>query len=422
MVRRMPPASEEINDAMVRRESQRVDRATQMLAPLTTLLESNVPGVAGLAQHLRVQLDGVVIFNASPVPRTDLVTMPDGSEQMVTDVPAIGYAYLPTQKSNAPAPFLQLGPHSAFGQLFTVRLNPETGAISSLYNRADDREWVRPNGRGLNAVRGAVLENVTRLRLPNIGMRLIAQRRTDWGLLKTTVTVYEAQPWIDITNEFENDTSEVLQYDFYFAVNNPQVVWETPAGFEEASAPLGSIAHLRWMMLRTEENWQVLFRGLDSPYAACDADGRIVSFAPQRRSRYRIKVASPYAAPDEPWHFGWSTDPLQLAPVSGAATSSGSLPRFGHLISTDGPGVAVIDIKSADNGDGAIVFLQELIGATRRVKLTGGIIGFRGARRVDLTERHYGKLTVTSEPAVVVPLSANGVATVRLLDLHLRGG
>ena len=423
VVRRRPPGSEEISDATVRRESQRVDRTAQMLAPLNALLQSNTPGVAGLAQHLGVQLDGVVIFNASPVPRTDLVTMPDGSEQMVTDVPAIGYAYLPTQTSSAPAPFLQLGPHSAFGQLFTVRLNPETGAISSLYSRTDDREWVRPNSRGLNAVRGAVLESVIRLRLPNIGMRLIAQRRTgDWGLLKTIVTVYDAQPWIDITNEFEDDTSEVLQYDFYFAVNRPQVAWETPAGFEEASAPLGSIAHLRWMRLRTEENWQVLFRGLDSTYAACDADGRIVSFAPQRRSRYRIKVASPHAAPDEPWHFGWSTDPLQLAPVSGAATSARPLPRFGHLIRTDGPGVAVIGIKPADNGDGAIVFLQELIGATRSVKLTGGILGFRGARHVDFTERHYGELTVSSEPAVTVPLSANGVAVVRLWDLHLRRG
>ena len=420
--RRMPPASEEVTDAMVRREAERVDRTAQMLAPLNALLESNVPGVAGLAQHLGVRLNGTVIFNPSPVPRTDIVIMPDGSEQMVTDVPAIGYAYLPAQTSKAPAPFLQIGPHSAFGQLFTVRLNSETGAISSLYNRADDREWVRSSGRGLNAVRGAVLENVTRLRLPSIGMRLIAQRRTDWGLLKTTVTVYEAQPWIDITNEFEDDTSEVLQYDFHFAVNDPQVVWETPAGFEEASAPLGSIAHLRWMMLRTEENWQVLFRGLDSPYAACDADGRIVSFAPRHRSRYRIKVASPYAAPDEPWHFGWSTDPLQLVPVSGTATSSRPLPRFGHLIGTDGPGVAVIGIKPADNGDGAIVFLQELIGATRSVKLTGGILGFLGARHVDLTERHYGELTVTSEPAVTVPLSAYGVATVRLLELHLRGG
>jgi hypothetical protein len=92
------------------------------------------------------------------------------------------------------------------------------------------------------------------------------------------------------------------------------------------------------------------------------------------------------------------------------------------LIEVDQPGIAALAIKQADDGDGAIVYLQELIGAERTVRLTAGILGFRGARRVDVLERHLGVLFVGSEPAVDVPLPARGVGVVRLLDLYLRRG
>ena len=364
----------------------------------------------------------MLVWNPSPIPRTDAVTLPDGTEQMVTDVPGLGYAYLPTRTASASRPFVQPGPPSAFGHLFTVRLDPETGAVSSLYNRADDREWVRAGTAGPNAVPGATLESITRMRLPDIGMRLIARRRTAWGPLTTTVTAYDTEPWIDITNEFEDENAENLQVDFHFAVDDPLIAWETPAGFDETSGPLGPIAHLRWLRLLSRDDWQVLFRGLDAPYVACDANGWIVSLSPPGRSRYRIKVSSPYAPPDEAWHFGWSAEPFVVTPVEATTTASSLLPRYGHLIEVDQPGIAPFAIKQADNGDGAIVYLQELIGTERTVRLTAGILGFRGARRVDVLERHLGILFVGSEPAVDVLLPAHGIGVVRLLDLYLRRG
>jgi len=362
-----------------------------------------------------------LVLNPSPIPRTDIISMPGGSEQMATDIPGMGYAYLLGRSSSAPQPFVQLGTHSVFGQFLTVRLDPQTGAISSLYHRSDGREWVRPGSPGLNAVPGAVLEHVTRLRLPEIGMRLIAERRTDRGRLTTTVTGYEALPWIDVTNEFHAERGNAAQYDYHFNVDRPHVSWETPVGFEEAVPPVGPVAHFHWLRLRSGDGWQVLFRGLDAPYAACDASGRIVSLAPTGRSRYRLQLASPYAPPDEPWHFGWSTEPFVVVPVAANSTRRGTLPRFGRLLALDEPGIAVLGIKQADNGDGAIVYLQELLGATRHAKLTAGILGFRGARHVDALERHLGELPVSPRPAVTVPLPAHGVVVVRLLDLFVRG-
>ncbi len=415
------PSTSQIEQVRTDREAQRRSHVQNLVAPLNALLQSEVSGVGGIAQHLDARLDGTLVLNPSPIPRTDLVAMPDGSEHVATDIPAIGYAYILGRSSSAPEPFVQLGPHSLFGQFLTVRLDPETGSMNSLYDRASEREWVRTGTPGLNAVRSATLERVTRLRLPEIGMRLIAERRTEIGRLTTTITGYESLPWIDITNDYQSESGQDVQYDHHFHVDEPRVTWETPAGFEEATLPMGPVAHLRWLRLQTRDEWQVLFRGIDAPYAACDDNGRVVSLAPTGRTRFRIKLASPYAPPDEPWHFGWSTEPFVVQPVSAASARGTTLPRFGSLLTVDDPGVAVLGIKQADNEDGAVVYVQELLGVARNVKLAAGLLGFLGARRVDLIERHLDVLDVTAEPAVALPLPAHGVVAVRLIDLFVQG-
>ncbi len=421
MLARSTPSPLEIEQIRTDREAQRRTHVEHLLAPINALLRSRVAGVGGLANHIDASLDGTLVFNPSPIPRTDIIEMPDGSEQLATDIPAMGYAYVLGRTSATPEPFVQLGPHSLFGQSLTVRLDPETGSISSLYNRSAEREWVRPGSPGLNAVRGAVLERVTRLRLPEIGMRLIAERRTDTGLLTTTVTGYESLPWIDITNDYQPESGQTVRYDHHFNVDHPRVTWETPAGFEEASLPVGPVPHLRWLRLESQDDWQVLFRGIDAPFAACDDNGRVVSLAPEGCTRFRLKLASPYAPPDEPWHFGWSTEPFVVEPVRAASDQRGALPRFGNMLTVHEPGVAVLGVKQADNEDGAVVYVQELLGVARDVNLAAGLLGFGAARRGDLLERHLGELTVTPEPAVTVPLPAHGVVVVRLLDLFLQG-
>ncbi len=418
--RRPVPSSAELQRIGRARQAQRAAHVEQLLAPLNGVLGSREPGISGLAEHLDVALDGTLVLNPSPIPRTDLITMPDGSEQLATDVPALGYAYVLGRSSSAPQPYVQLGTHSVFGQYLTVRLDPQTGAISSLYHRPTEREWVRLETPGLNAYKGAVLERVTRLRLPEIGMRLIAERRTDRGLLTTTITGYESLPWIDVTNELDSNGGDTVQYDYFFDVDQPHITWETPAGFEESEAPLGPAVHLRWLRLESADSWQILFRGLDAPYTACDATGHLVSLATIGCSRYRLKVESPYAPLDEPWHFGWNTDPFVVAPVA-AGGGSGRLPRFGSMMTVDQPGIAMLGVKQADNKDGAVVYVQELLGVSRDVRLSAGILGFRGVRLVDALERHLAELPVTSEPSVTLSLPAHGVLVVRLIDLFVRG-
>ena len=86
------------------------------------------------------------------------------------------------------------------------------------------------------------------------------------------------------------------------------------------------------------------------------------------------------------------------------------------------PSSEPVQIVAAAWGDGAIVYMQDLLGVGRDIVLRGGILGFRGARKTDVLERHTGVLPVTLESGVTVHVPAYGIATVRLYDLFLRGG
>ena len=166
----------------------------------------------------------------------------------------------------------------------------------------------------------------------------------------------------------------------------------------------------------------MVFRWLDAAYTACDVNGHLVSLSIPGRSRYRLKLASPYAPPDEPWHFGWSAEPFVVTPVVANASGSGRLPRFGAMVTVDQPAVAVLGMKQADNEDGAIVYIQELLGVAREVKIAAGILGFRGARLVDGLERQLGEVPVRADSAVTLSIPAHGVVVVLLIDLFIRGG
>lgn len=76
-------------------------------------------------------------------------------------------------------------------------------------------------------------------------------------------------------------------------------------------------------------------------------------------------------------------------------------------------------MQPAADGNGVIVYLQELTGRARTATLGGGIIGFADARRVDLLERDLGAPAMVMRNGVGVALAPNGVAALRLLDVTL---
>lgn len=286
-----------------------------------------------------------------------------------------------------------------------------------MVSAADGREWVRAGSDGLNAVPGAIVEGISRESIPGVGARLAMRRWSPArGELRTTVTLYDALPWIDIANDAAAVGRSAMEYQFAFDLPEARVMWEVPAGHEESPAPVHNVAHLRWLAVSSQQG-AALIRGFDAPYVSVMRDGTVLAHGPRGRARYRISVTGDSVDPILAARFGWGAEPLLAVRV--ARQPSGRLPRHGPLIVVDQPGMAIIGIKSADDGNGVIVYVQELLGTSRFVTLGSGILTFEAGRRVDFLERDLE--TVSSVPGgVAFDISAWGVVCVRLLDVELR--
>jgi len=401
----------------------RVAAATRPVAALLDPGSTPEAGLETVARYITTALPGTLVLNPTPFHRTGVATMPDGSERLVTDVPGWGYAFLVdapdrwgVARSAEPVP----GPVTELrGEHLRLELDPRSGAITSLVTREDGREWVRSSGDGLNAVPGARVDKLSRQAIPGVGTRLIARRWSPArGNFTTTVTLYDDLPWVDVENDAVVLGRRPMEYAFGFNGTDARVAWEVPAGHEEANAPVDRFTHLRWITLSSGAG-NVLFRGHDAPYASVHADGTLVSYAPNGRSRYRFEVTTTPVGPPAATRFGWGAEPLVATAVR--ANPDGRLPRHDALLYVDQPGVAIIGVKPADDGNGIIVYVQELMGSSRYISLGTGLLSFGTARIVDFIERDTGQEAHPVPQGVLVPLTAWGVAAVRLVDIGLGG-
>lgn len=299
---------------------------------------------------------------------------------------------------------------------FRLALDPDTGAIGSLATPENGREWANERV-GLNTVGGARLEATGREALAGVGVRIIAQRRAPWGgEIRTVVTAYDRLPWIDVANRAEA-SDEPVTYRFGFEFHAVSVEWEIPAGVERALPPC-DCTYLRWLLLAGEQG-SALLAARQAALGQVDQDGTLTSYGPRGESRFRIGVhpAGALVFREDPWRFGWGIEPAVTAPAPG--TGGATLPSFGSLLVLDQPGMAVVGLQAAANGDGVIVYLQELSGRARVATLGAGLIGFEDARQVDLVERDLGAPAMVMRNGVGVMLPAHGVAAVRLQGVTL---
>jgi hypothetical protein len=382
-------------------------------------VSANGSDLKTMAAYIATAVPGTVVLNPSPYARSDLVRMSDGSERLATDVPGIGYAFFPDEGSGGEAGgWHSIGStRSAQGELLRVTIDGATGAISSLVQTPDGREWVRPDSAGLNAVQEARLERVTTLRLGGVATRLLISRRVPRiGTITITVTLYDGLPWLDITNEAENTSHAEIRYEYHFNVDAPRVSWEIPAGSEETPAPVPVLEHLRWISI-ADHDGTLMFRGLEALQASVEADGTLISYSSGGVSRYRLTQLARYSSRDMPWVFGWDTEPMAVA----RARPNGMdlLPRFGSLITVEQVGVAVPGVRPAADGYGIIVYLQETLGVSRPVPVGPAVLRFRNAEKVDFLERYKEEIPVRADGVAQIPLPANGVVAVRLSGLEL---
>ncbi|MDH5805941.1 MAG: hypothetical protein OEZ54_12240, partial [Gemmatimonadota bacterium] len=189
------PTIEEIIAANAQRQQDVESNSANALLALLKVADLEGGTAVSLAENIETNWPGLVVFNPSPFPRTEVIDMPDGSVRVAHSVPSHGYSYLPDIGSEAGTAVEDPGAMIARGQHVTIRLDPETGAIASLFHRDRRTEWVRSDSEGLNAIEDSRLESFTRIRLDRVGVRLVAVRSVSGATMITTITVYDDLPW-----------------------------------------------------------------------------------------------------------------------------------------------------------------------------------------------------------------------------------
>jgi hypothetical protein len=378
------------------------------------------PGLAALeavAAYVTTPVSGTLVFNSSPYEQSDLVRMSDGSERLATNVPGLGYAFFPDLSVTGEKTGWEssVAAHSAEGQRFRVTIDAGTGAISSLVQLEDGKEWVRPGSDGLNAVREARLLKVMVERMPGTATRLVVTRWAPGvGTFTSTVTVYDEQPWLSLVNETEVVANADANYVFHLALSDAEISWEVPGGHQTSAVPVSALEHLRWISVADNEA-TLMFRGYDAPYASVDLDATLTSIAPRGISRYRIAPLRRYASEDLPWVFGWNSESMVLARVE--PNGSDTLPRYGSLFEFERVGVTILGVQPAEDGLGAVVYLQETLGVSRDVSFGPGILNFSHAETVDFLERYVEALPLGADGRLSLPLPANSVVAIRVSGL-----
>jgi hypothetical protein len=132
------------------------------------------------------------------------------------------------------------------------------------------------------------------------------------------------------------------------------------------------------------------------------------------RCRFRLSLLSSGGDPGEPVRRGWAaSDPLYVS-ARFTNTATGPLKDKDSALSFIDPGAMVLGAKRADDGEGVIVKLLDVVGMTRQVGVWPAAYSFTQARRVDLVERNSDPLIVAADRHATLKVGAWGVAAARL--------
>ena len=402
------------------------DRATprhmrDMLRPLAAqfAISKSEDPVLVVAGEIGTAFSGSLVVNPSPFRRSDTIALPNGQFQLVTDVPPVGYAFVLEGGTETVAPVArETTSATVTTETYRLEIDRKTGDVFSLRTRRDGREWVRTGG--LNSIRGAILDGLEFDTIPGIGTRVTAHRwSSDLHEFQTVITLYDSLPWIDVENHIPTELTEPSECAFSFALDDPTVRWEVPAGDRRAQAPVSHAAHVRWVTL-TAELQSMAFSAIDAPFFSVRRDGTLTSYLPSGRTRIRFRPADFPMSVEDGARFGWSTVPFGVVPVT--ANPAGRLARFGSLLILDQPDAAIVGMQPSVDDDSALVYVQNLNGADRFLTLGHGLLGFDAGCRVDFLDRDPGE-TLTSVPdGIALPSGPWGVTALRLSGLRIREG
>ncbi|HKI95626.1 MAG TPA: hypothetical protein VJ992_10080, partial [Gemmatimonadales bacterium] len=348
--RLVPPIADRPSDAAVlagaqRRRAADGARTARLFAGLAALA-SGRESLDALGAAIPFPVGARVVFNPSPFARSDVVTGTDGTVQLVTDVPGLGYAAVPT--AGAAWRDDSTDRLEVTGAVGRVTVDPATGAIAAI--EAPDGASPLGAGGAAGVVDGARLVASTARVVPDIARRLELRRAAGDTTFTTTVTTYDALPWVEIIHH--GSPRDLHAIGIVCAPAPTTLSWETAGGMQSAAPPLARATMLHWVAV-PRANGTLLVAASGAAALTCDEGGRIDLLGSgdvAMRIAYR-----PGLLADDAWRLGWSMAPFRAATAGGPG--AGRLPSFGSLLGTDQAGVAVIDL--VDEPDALVVYIQE---------------------------------------------------------------
>jgi alpha-mannosidase len=340
-----------------------------------------------------------------------------------------------------------------------VRIDPLSGAVASLVERATGYEWADPGaGYGINQflhradgeLMTAAALKVTRTCDP-LAERLSVELAFPKGSLRSVYTLYRDQPFLEIENEIERAPSGEPQcswFAFPFAAPERSYFYDSPGAIlRPGLAPLGDQVPGAGMtcfavqsflgiqspgghaLLATPDAHLVQFGAhiLQEPIADSDPHSALVlsnvmnNFTNNDHAndqggqarfsfRYRVGCGAGTLSPATALRFaGAFTAPAAWIHGRGQAAA----PLAKSFVSVSPANVLATAFKAADDGRGWVLRLWETDGQPATAVIDARALGVAQALRCDLLERTLTPLEI-QDGLVRLEIPAHGLAAIRL--------
>ena len=399
---------------------------------------------------------------------------------VASDVPAMGYRTYKVVPRKRPPKFqsaLKVGKNTLESPFYRVKLDPQTGAVASVYDKKLRKELVDGKARhklnqlvSRSCITGEERSPVECTITPGMcsGPVAVSLRVTTvcegCARLDQEVIVYADVPRVDLANRFLKDASGEweMYFAFPFAVNRPRFRYEgslcvpEPVTDQLPGTCTDYYAVQHWADVYNNQ-WGVAFcprevamtefgdlypgyvsqahHGVTQPgfnheflrsademtkahvysYVANNniTTNFCTSWSGEVFCRYSIASHKGDWRAGNARDFGWGVC-LPLVPAFIDGKKGGCLPPAGSFLGTDAPNVVLIGLKQAEDGEGFIVRLHETEGIETDVTVTLPHIPVGRAYECNMVEDRLALLS-TGPREVTVRVPAWGVVTVRVV-------
>jgi hypothetical protein len=392
------------------------------------------------------------------------------------NVPSMGYKtyrIVPAEKSSVPQSNLVLTDKSIENRFFKVTINPETGTVSSIYDKELNIElvdktarhqvnqlitrWIK-TGKEESPKTATICKGQSG---PVYASIIVSTSGAGCPQLNQEIILYDKIKRIDFNNRVLKDmtpTQEVY-FAFPFKMDTPDFRFEGPLSvikplrdqFPGSNTNYYSVQH--WadvsdgntgITLTPIDAHLVMFGGLNpivvsqAHHAVDPPDflpefvrdmkkGYMYSFVMNNNFRtnmqpvqlgdilFRYSVTSHKGnwIEGRPQDFGWAVkNPLIPVPVSGK--SKGNLPESLSFCQLDKPNVILLTMKKAENNDGVIIRLNETEGKDTEVNVTLPKITIKRAYETNLVEENENSVDFR-EQTIKLNIKAFGLKTIRII-------